>query len=93
MNVKLFSLDLLLIALFLAAPEFPRLVNLLILNRPVYPQRPALLGNAAGSTRERDSANRAWRMVSSFASAPAGHDIPKERRPKLLRCRFRASGW
>ena len=42
-NVKLFSFNLLLIALFLAAPEFPRLVNLLILNRPVYPQRPALL--------------------------------------------------
>lgn len=42
-NVKLFSFNLLLIALFLAAPEFPRLVNLFILNRPVYPQRPALL--------------------------------------------------
>jgi uncharacterized membrane protein YphA (DoxX/SURF4 family) len=42
-NVRLFSFNLLLIALFLAAPEFPRLVNLLILNRPVYPQRPALL--------------------------------------------------
>ena len=42
-NVRLFSFNLLLIALFLAAPEFPRLANLLILNRPAYPQRPMLL--------------------------------------------------
>src|SRR5579863_7159852 len=42
-NVKLFSFNLLLIALFLAAPEFPRLVNLLVLNRPAHPRRPALL--------------------------------------------------
>ncbi len=42
-NVRLFSFNLLLIALFLAAPEVPRLVNVLILNRPVYPQLPALL--------------------------------------------------
>ena len=42
-NVKLFSFNLLLIALFLAAPEFPRLVKVLVLNRPVYPQRPVLL--------------------------------------------------
>jgi len=42
-DVKLFSFNLLLIALFLAAPEFPRLGDLLILNRPVYPLRSARL--------------------------------------------------
>jgi uncharacterized membrane protein YphA (DoxX/SURF4 family) len=42
-NVKLFSFNLLLMAIFLAAPEIPRLARLLVLNRPVSPLRPVPL--------------------------------------------------
>ena len=38
-NVKLFSFNLLLMAIFLAAPEIPRLVRLLVLNRSAAPLR------------------------------------------------------
>jgi uncharacterized membrane protein YphA (DoxX/SURF4 family) len=42
-NIKLFSFNLLLMAVFLASPDFSRLFNLLVMNRPVHPQRPVLL--------------------------------------------------
>ncbi len=42
-NVKLFSFNLLLMAIFLAAPEIPRLARLLVLNRSTSPLRPVPL--------------------------------------------------
>jgi len=42
-NVKLFSFNLLLMAIFLAAPEIPRLARLLVLNRSASPLRPVPL--------------------------------------------------
>jgi uncharacterized membrane protein YphA (DoxX/SURF4 family) len=38
-TVKLFSFNLLLMAIFLAAPEIPRLARILVLNRPAFPMR------------------------------------------------------
>jgi len=38
-DVKVFSFNLLLMAIFLAAPEIPRLARILVLNRPVSPLR------------------------------------------------------
>jgi uncharacterized membrane protein YphA (DoxX/SURF4 family) len=38
-DVKLFSFNLLLMAIFLAAPEIPRLARILVLNRPAFPLR------------------------------------------------------
>jgi len=38
-DVKLFSFNLLLMAIFLAAPEVPRLARILVLNRPAFPLR------------------------------------------------------
>ncbi len=42
-NVKLFSFNLLLMAIFLATPEIPRLARLLVLNRSASPLRPVPL--------------------------------------------------
>jgi hypothetical protein len=41
--VKLYALHLLLMALFLMAPDAPRLVNLFLLNKPVAPELPGLI--------------------------------------------------
>jgi hypothetical protein len=50
-NVKQFSFHLILMALFLLAPDLPRLANLFLLNRPVGPSREPQLFETRGANR------------------------------------------
>jgi hypothetical protein len=64
--VKLFSFHLLLLALFVLAPEFSRLANLLVFNRPPGPPVPSALSD--NPALDRAIVGASWLLAAAFGA-------------------------
>jgi uncharacterized membrane protein YphA (DoxX/SURF4 family) len=93
-SVKLVSCNLLLLAIFLAVPEFPRLVRLLVFNSAAPPVRSTLLSER----RWIDRSARILQIILGIALFfvflyGEADNIPNRKRNWLSRCHFRVYGW